>query len=410
VNTESRSIKTLTLVVLTSLLFSVGPITVDLSLPAMTAIQASIGSAAVRVELTLTAVFFGMAVSQFFFGAIADRYGRRLPLLISMGVYALAAVSAATASNLVEFGIARLIQAMGLGVAVVLARSVVVDVCDERTTARVFSIAVTATSLMTVLAPSAGGALLDLFGWRAIPVAMAVVALATAIFISVGLPETLPVVRRSSTGFTRMLSTYGTLLRNRRFAGFAFVGACAAAVQFTYNTGAPSALIEHHGMTPSNCGLALSAIGLSMAITSQINALLLRWYTPMRILNAAVGVSSLTSVMILVCVFTGLGGAMGLIVSLLLQIALIGFIIANSMAGAMSSAGMHAGAASALLGVMMFVLGTLGSALVGSFHDTSGRLMGVIIAALSLASLIVALRSGKDAESPEHAASGADAR
>jgi DHA1 family bicyclomycin/chloramphenicol resistance-like MFS transporter len=228
-------------------------------------------------------------------------------------------------------------------------------------------------------------------------------------FVAFGIPETLPSARRTSAGVSRVISTYGALFRNRRFVAFAVVGACAGASQFAYNTGAPSALIEHYGMSPSACGLSLSVIALSMALASQINAFLLKWYPPKRIMQTAVAAAAISTVLILVAVFTGLGGANGLIAMLLLQISTIGFILGNSMAGAMYAAGMYAGAASALLGVMMFVLGTVGSALIGMFHDSSGRLMGAVIAVFSLASLAIAYSMGPDGDDAVAVRDNADA-
>jgi MFS transporter, DHA1 family, multidrug resistance protein len=409
VNADASPRSTSRLIVLTCLLFSVGPLTVDMSLPGLSAIQTAIGNQSVRAELTLTAVFLGMALGQFLFGAYADRYGRRVPLLVSMSIYAAASAGAAVATNIMGFGLARLVQALGYGAAVVLSRSIVVDTCDERATAKVFSIAVTVTSLATVVAPAVGGLLLAQFGWRAIPSAMAAVGGAVVIFVALVIPETLPAARRSTVGLSRLVSTYGALLKNRRFVAFALVGACAAATQFSYNTGAPAVLIEHYGLSPSACGLALSAIALSMALASQVNAVLLKWHVPRRIMKTAVVAAVLSSALLLISVFSGFGGATGLTVALLLQITMIGFIIANSMAGAMSSAGLHAGAASALLGVMMFLLGTVGSALIGVLHDSAGRLMAVVIVVFSLISVTVTLRAGAGSDTPALAREGAGA-
>jgi DHA1 family bicyclomycin/chloramphenicol resistance-like MFS transporter len=293
-------------------------------------------------------------------------------------------------------------------VAVVLARSIVVDTCAERTTAKVFSTAVTVTSLATVVAPALGGQLLAHFDWRAPMFAMAALGILIVGFVWWIVPETLPVSRRTTVGVSRIMSTYGSLLRNRRFVAYAVVGASAGAIQFSYNTGAPGVLIEHYGMSARTCGLSLSAIALSMAVTSQMNALLLRWYLPKRILQVAVVVAALSSALVLVATFTGIGAAVGLIAVLLLQISMVGFIMANSMAGAMSSAGMHAGAASALFGVLMFALGTIGSALIGILHDSSGRLMGCVIATFSVVSLLISFRAGTEGGAP--AAVGEDAR
>ena len=87
------------LAILTGLVFSIGPATVDLSLPSMPTIQAAIGTATMRVELTLTLLLASLAVGQLVFGTVADRYGRRAPLLLSLATYVIGALLAMAANT-----------------------------------------------------------------------------------------------------------------------------------------------------------------------------------------------------------------------------------------------------------------------------------------------------------------------
>jgi MFS transporter, DHA1 family, multidrug resistance protein len=386
-----QPVRTGVLAVLTGLMFSVGPVTVDLSLPAMPALQGDIGSAHARVELTLTLLFLGLALSQFIVGAIADRYGRRSLILMGLMVYCTGAALASFSTNFVIFAAARLLQAIGFGVAVMLIRSAVSDVCDHKRTASVFSTAVTMVSLASVIAPTIGAQLLTHFGWRSVFLGMAVYGLLTLFAVAVCLPETLPRTRRTHASFVKVFSTYGRLINDRQFTTFAIIGAAAAAYQFTYNTGTPSVLIEHYHLPAQTTGLVFSVIAVSTACASQLNAFLLKWFDPNRIMNTAVVVSMIASGALVASVFTGIGGVAVLVASLFVVISTIGFIMGNSMAGAMSSAGSQAGAASALVGVMQFLLGTIGSALVGFFPDVLGRPMAVVIALFSVLSLCMVM-------------------
>jgi MFS transporter, DHA1 family, multidrug resistance protein len=373
-------------------MFAIGPTTVDFSLPSMPSIQHAIGTGHMRVELTLTLLLLGLTVTQFVFGAIADRYGRRRTILIALVIYSLAAVGASFASNLLMFSLARLGQALGFGVAVVLIRSAVVDISDERRTAGIFSTAVTIVSLATVVAPTVGGQILSHFGWRAVFLAMAAVGVLVFLAVAFLLPETLPLERRTVVKFSKVFSTYGRLLSNRRFAAFAAIGACAAAFQFTYNTGGPTVVIEHYHVSAGTAGFLFSLIAVSTAAASQLNALLVKWLDPERILGLAVLLSVVASLALLGSVFTDVGGVAGLVVSLFILISTVGFIMGNSMAGAISSAGDQAGAASALVGVLQFLFGTIGSGIVGLIPDTAGRTMGVVIGLLSLVAVVMIMR------------------
>jgi MFS transporter, DHA1 family, multidrug resistance protein len=226
---------------------------------------------------------------------------------------------------------------------------------------------------------------------------LAMSAFGLLVFAAVALllPETLPPERRVVVKFAKVFTTYGRLLRNRRFAAFAAIGACAAAFQFTYNTGGPTVVIEHYHVSAGTAGLLFSLIAVSTAVASQLNAVLVRWLDPDRILGLAVMLSVLASIALLVSVYTEAGGVTGLIVSLFLLISTVGFIMGNSMAGAITSAGEQAGAASALVGVMQFLFGTIGSGIVGLIPDAAGRTMGIVVGVLSLTAVVMMMRVGR---------------
>jgi DHA1 family bicyclomycin/chloramphenicol resistance-like MFS transporter len=387
----SAKVGTASLAVVTGLLFAVGPMTVDMSLPALPTIQQAIGTAGVRAELSLTLLFFGLAVTQLVYGVVADRFGRRVPLLIGLGLYCAASFYAGVASGFAALAIARIAQALGYGVAVVLVRSAVADVCDERDTARVYSIAITTMSVASVIAPAIGGQILSQFGWRAVFLAMGGGGLAALAVTAALLPETHPRARRSRVGIGKMLGTYGQLLRNGRFVALSIVGAGAVACQFTYNTGGPAVIIDHYGIPAATAGILFSLIALSTAVAAQANVFILRWIAPGRVMLLAIYVNVAAAIALLLALMSGAGGVAVLIAILFVLIATPGFIAGNAMAAAISAAGDRAGAASALVGVMQFVLGTLGSGVVGYLHDPSGSVMGIAILALSVGTLATAL-------------------
>jgi len=264
----------------------------------------------------------------------------------------------------------------------------VTDAFEGRAVARVYSTAVMAAGVATVVAPLAGGQLLAMQGWRALFVLMAMFGAACAAFVLLAVPETLPVAKRSRAGLGHVLGSYLSLLRNPAFSSSAIVAGCAAAAQFAYNTGAPSTFIERFGLTPASCGAYMAAIALSMAVCSQLNGWLLRWFTPAQMLTVAVPTALVGGLLAFAAAATGAGAVNGIAAALLLNIATIGFIMPNAMAVGMTSAGQHAGAASALMGVLMFAFGTVGSAVVGAAHDRSGRAMALVICAWAVIGLV----------------------
>jgi DHA1 family bicyclomycin/chloramphenicol resistance-like MFS transporter len=393
ISPPTRSIGTPTLGLITGLLFAVGPITVDLSLPSLPAIQQAIGTPGTRIELTLTLLFFGLALTQLVFGVMADRFGRRRPLLLGLTLYCVASLVAAGATGITGIAIGRAAQALGYGVVIVLIWSAVADICNERSMARVYSIAITMMSIASVIAPALGGLVLAYCGWRAVFLTMAGYSLVALCLTAALLPETQSREHRSKLAPRAMLGTYRQLLRNARFIAFAVVAAGTVACQFSYNTGGPAMLIEHYGIPAATAGILLSAIALSTALAAQLNVFLLRSLAPERVMLGAIALLVTAAVALVVATLTGVGGPTGVVAILFLLLATPGLIVGNAMAAAISSAGDRAGAASALLGVLQFILGTVGSGIVGYLHDPSGAVLGAVILLLSIVTLAIALRA-----------------
>ena len=395
----ARSIGTARLSLLTGVVFALGPVSVDMSLPSVPATQQALGGGGGRVELTLTGLVFGLAVTQLLFGAIADRYGRRRALLLGLTLYILASALAAGSGAILHLAMARLLQAAGYGVVIVLIRSAVVDVCNEGLAARVFSTAITLMSLTSVIAPIAGAQILVHLGWRAEFWVMAAAGLAAWLLTAGALPETHPPGRRSRPRIHEVFLTYATLLRQRRIAAFAIAAGGAVACQFSYNTAGPAILIEHFRLSPASAGWLLSLIALSTAAAAQANFLILRRMSPERLLIIAIGLLVASSAALLLVSVTQWGGVGAVVCALFVLVAVPGAIVPNAMAAAIAASGDRAGAASALIGVLQFLLGTLGSGVVGYFHDASGRALGATVLCLSLATLGCALLGRRRARS-----------
>lgn len=378
---------------LSSAIFSFIPLTIDFSLPGLSALQLDIGGQRLRAELTLTVAFLGLALGQLVFGSIADRFGRRWPLLLSMCVYSVASLCAGLSNEIGVFAVARLFQSIAFGVALVVARAMVVDVCNEIATAKAFSIGIATMSLTGVVAPTIGGQLVANFGWRALFVTMALAGAFSSAAIAKFLPETLPRERRNSVRLLEVKRVYLELLRNPRFSIPAIAGGSIISCQFTYNTGTPSVFIEHFGLSTAACGLALSLITLGLALASFFNTVLLKWFTPESVVRQAVRASVVSAVVLVTVVFSGIGGAAAIIGSLFVLATTVAFTAASTMASAISSAGTQVGAASALLGFIQLAIGAIASAPVGLVHDSSGRPMGIAILVLTLLALYLLSRA-----------------
>ncbi|NBS43775.1 MAG: MFS transporter, partial [Acetobacteraceae bacterium] len=147
---------------------AIGPFSIDMYLPALPMLGEALGSTAGAAQASLAVFFLGMALGQIFYGPLADRYGRRLPLFIGLSVYTLASLACALAPNIESLIAARLLQALGGCTGMVISRAVVRDVTDERGAIRLMAKLMLVMGVAPIIAPIIGGALLGVIGWRGI--------------------------------------------------------------------------------------------------------------------------------------------------------------------------------------------------------------------------------------------------
>src|ERR1700712_4158626 len=70
-------------------LTAVGSVSIDMYLPAFPAMARELGNIQGGAQITLATFFIGLAIGQLTFGPLADRLGRRAPLLAGMFIYTL---------------------------------------------------------------------------------------------------------------------------------------------------------------------------------------------------------------------------------------------------------------------------------------------------------------------------------
>jgi DHA1 family bicyclomycin/chloramphenicol resistance-like MFS transporter len=375
-----------------------GPLSIDMYLPGLPAIAREFATDTAAVQQTLAVFFFGLSLGQIFFGPIADRLGRRRPLLIGCALYALASIGCVLASSLGSLVALRFAQAVGGCAGVVISRSVVRDLFDQRESARMYSFLMLVMGLAPITAPLIGGQILLAFGWRAIFLALSGFGLLCVLLVFFSLPETLPVERRArrDAGLGDALRVYASILIDGRFMGYALAGGLASGAMFAYIAGSPFVFIELHGVPPERFGLlfGLNAVGLVTA--SQINRWLLARYPGAQILTLALAFMAASALLLLGLTATGLGGFPGMLMALFCCIASIGFVGPNATAAAMAPYGQRAGSASALLGAMQFACGAASGALVSVLDNgTALPMVGTIVLCTVLAFLmlqILALR------------------
>lgn len=354
---------------------------IDMYLPAFPQMARDLGVPLGTVQLSISAFLFGSAAGQLFYGPLADRWGRRRPLLCGLALYVVSAVGCACVRTGEGLLFWRVVMAVGGGAGMVIARAVVRDLYDTAEAARMFSLLMLVMGAAPILAPIAGGQLLLITGWRGIFGFLGVFGLISLVAAAAGLPESLPAERRIRRNFTEMTAIYGYLLRNRHFVRYAITLGCVAGINFAYISGAPYLFIELHGVSPQQFGLFFGANAFGLIGASQVNRRLLRRFSAQRILNAALTVNSVAAFLLTVAGMTGYGGFPAQVILIFVCLSMTGLLYPNVTALALAPFDKAAGSASALLGTIQYTLGATAGALVGMFHNGTAVPMTATMAA-----------------------------
>jgi MFS transporter, DHA1 family, multidrug resistance protein len=386
-NDFSRGRRT-ALIVILGALWTIGPFSIDLYLPALPQLGLDLAASQQQVAVTITAFFLGLAVGQVQAGALSDTHGRRRPLLAGLLLYTLATVACALAPTIHLLVAARFVQGIGGAAGMAISNAAVTDIVRGREAARLLSRLAMIGGVAPVIAPLVGGQLLRVVSWRGLFVVLTAIGLVLFLAVLTGLPESLPRERRSSAGVGTLLRGLLALTRDPRFMGFAVTSALSFAGFFAYLAGSSFVYQGVYGVSPAVFSLLFAVNAIGMLGASELNHRLLARFTPAQVLAVALVVNAVAGVIVLAVLLAGELPLWALAAPLFALVASMGLIIPDSTALALSLHPDTAGKASAYFGTLRLGLGALATPLVGLSGGMEGVSMGLVIAGAGLLALV----------------------
>jgi DHA1 family bicyclomycin/chloramphenicol resistance-like MFS transporter len=370
---------------------ALGPLTIDMYLPALPTITDELGTTSSAVQLTLTGTLVGLALGQLVLGPLSDRFGRRRPLLAGTALHVLASLLVLLAPSVAVLGGLRVLQGVGAAAGAVIAIAVVRDLFDGRAAATMLSRLFLVLGVAPVLAPTIGGELLRFTSWRGVFALLAVYGVLLVVMGFFAVRETLPPERRSSSGVGGTLRGYGSLFRDRAYVGLVLVAGLTMAGLFAYVSGSSFVYQDEFGLDEQQFGLLFGAGAVWLIAATQLNPVLLRWFSPAQVLVAGTVAGAAAGALLLVLAATGTGGLFAVVVPLWAVLFACGLALPNAPALALSRHGDAAGTAAALLGAVQFGVGAAVSPLVGLLGNDAVAMGTVIVGSLGLAIVVLAV-------------------
>ncbi|GAB2532483.1 multidrug effflux MFS transporter [Gracilibacillus alcaliphilus] len=384
---HSRLLGTIWLYSILGILAAFGSLTVDMYLPSFPDLAQTFTTNASYVQLSLTFCLLGLAAGQIVFGSLSDQRGRKKPLLLSLFLYIAASAVCIFASSIEVFITARFFQGLTASAGVVIARAVVRDLYSGKELTRLYSLITLFVSVGPILAPIIGGAVLDFTSWHGIFVVLMGMSLLMILLVSVKLPETLPLEARSSSDIKATLIIFIQLFKNKVFLGYGLTQGLLMAGVFAYVSGSPFIYQTIYGVSPQVFSYLFAINGMGIMLGTRIASYLTYRVPEQRILTIGLLLSTSASLFLLVMTFIQ-APLIWIAVPLFFIVLCVGMNTPATFSLAMQKQDEHAGSASALLGILPYLFGSLVIPFVGIAGETTAVPMGLIMLITSSGALI----------------------
>ena len=359
-NSATRRNSALFLFVFLGILTAFGPFVTDMYLPSLPTMADYFSASASWVQLGLTFSMLGLAAGQILFGPLSDKYGRRAPLLASMMLYLLATLGCIFAPNIEFFVALRFAQGIAAAGGIVISRSIATDKFKSKNLAKALAIVGAINGIAPVAAPVIGGLVLGVTGWRGIFAVLFILGLALT-GACVHFNESLSRTKRSKEKLSKTFRLFKPLFSNRKFIFYTLQMAFAQGILFGYIAASPFIIQQHYGYSPLAFSLFFAVNAVAIGVGAAMAVKFKRQ-------ENAVRVSCGGMLLFAILVAAALTAGAGIWVFETLMICLLfvmGLTFTAATTLAMDCAREQAGSASALLGALGFLSGSIVSPLVG---------------------------------------------
>lgn len=348
------------ILILTSVLSAFGPFVTDLYLPVLPVLNIFFDTSVSMVQLSLTVSLIGLASGQLLIGPISDKFGRKIPLLVSLLVFIFSTAGCILSPDINYFIIFRLMQGFSGAGGIVISKSIAVDLYKNKALAKFLSTLSAINGFAPIAAPLCGGLLLKFTDWHGIffiLLCLGILIFAASLFFK----ESLAVKKRNKGNIFSTFNAFGNILRNKKFIYYTMVLAFAMGTFFCYLSASPYIFQTFYKLTPVRYGIFFGVNALGIICGARIAV---RFSTP----SKAVSFGALTSVIftVITAILLFISAHVYIVEAAFFVLLLAnGIVLPSATAQALNLETNNAGSASAILGFFQFLFGGVVSPLVG---------------------------------------------
>ncbi|RVQ64856.1 Bcr/CflA family efflux MFS transporter [Croceicoccus ponticola] len=343
-------------------------------------------------QLVVGTYLIGMGLGALVFGFLADRFGRKPVVLGGIGTYCLFDFGCIVVNDFNTLLMFRFANGMVASAGSVVANAIVRDRFEGDAMARVVSMIAVVFMIVPVMAPSIGQMILLFAGWRAIFGMMFVMGVLMFLWVLFRLPETLAPKDRQTLDVRRIARNFRLVMTNRDAFGYIFGAMLVFAGLYGYINCAEQLVGEHFGQG-QRFAYVFGAMAIFMALSNFVNSRIVERFGARRVSHMAL------------LVFVGTAGLQWLAAAwapnnfylfaplMTVNLALIGFLGANSSSIALQPFRHFAGSASSLQTTVRVGGGAVLGAMIGAAYDGTARPLAMSLFFSSLLGMLLILYS-----------------
>jgi len=334
------------LVIMMASLMSLNALAIDIMLPALGLISDDFGLTAVNDrQWTITSYIYGMAIGSILYGSLADRYGRRPVLLVTIGIYTGFGILCALAWTYELLLVGRFIQGLAAAALGVLANSIIRERYDGDAMARAMSTIMMIFMIVPITAPLLGQLVLHVAPWKAIFLVLSAAGLLAFLWVMMRLPETLHPDNKTPIKFKSVTAAWYAVIFNRNSFGHVIASGLMMAPLFAYIASAQQIFFDI--FDAGDIFVYIFALNAgAMSVASFTNSRIVMRFGARRVSQSALIFFILVSIIHFALAEAGLINIWTFTAVLVPSMGMVGFTGANFSSIAMQPFGRTAGVAS----------------------------------------------------------------
>ena len=379
------------LILILGSLAALGPFSIDMYLPGFVDIAKDLNTNESSVALSLSAFFIGISAGQLLYGPLLDKFGRKKPLYFGLALYIFSSFLCLLVTDVNQLIVLRFVQAIGSCATAVASIAMVRDLFTVEESPKVFASLMLVIAVSPMLAPTAGGYLISALGWQYVFVFLGLMAILILLASIFKLPESYKPDPNYSLKPKPILNSFFTVLKAPQFSTYALISSITFSGLFAYVSSSPTVFMKIYEVSKTGYGWIFALLSVAFIGSSQLNSLILRWFSSKKIVTWALVAQCIFSIIFLIFALNDWLNLYLTLGFIALFLSCLGFINPNAAALALAPFSKNAGSASALMGALQMGLGALASVMVSLFSEHSVIPMPLVMTGAALIAMVCLL-------------------